>query len=96
MKMDYDGIESCCAQLEASLRKIKAINDDCENQISKIKNGSVWYGPASESLVAKGQKTIASCRTLEISLQNIIAYIRGCSSNYQRVDSTIMNQLGNF
>lgn len=93
MKMDYSGVEHCCTELEASLRRIKAIHDDCEEQIKKINSGSVWAGPASEGFVSRAKKTIQTCRTMERSLINLIAYIRSCQANYKKVDDSIIKMM---
>lgn len=96
MKMDYSGVENCCAELEACLRRIKSIHDDFEAQIKKIKGGSVWAGPGSEGFVEKCQKTMTICRNMETSLQNLIRYIRTCKQNYQRTDNSIEQMLNQF
>lgn len=96
MRINYSGVESCCVDLEGCLKRIKEIHDDCEAQIKKIKSGSVWMGPASEGFVARGQKTINTCRIMERSLQNMILYIRRCANNYKKVDDDAMNIINQY
>lgn len=96
VKFNYTGVENCCTELEASLRRIKAIHDDCEAQIKKINSGSVWAGPASEGFVSRARQTIQTCRTMERSLMNLIAYIRNCQANYKKVDDSIIKMMNQF
>lgn len=96
MKLNYKGIENCCQQLEGCLSRIKAIDDDVESQISKIKGGSIWAGPASESFVKKANKTLHICKNMEQSLHSMINYIRLCSENYQQTDKEIERILSKF
>lgn len=96
MKMDYEGVERCCQELEACLARIKDIHDDCEAQAKKIKGGSYWAGPASEGFAEKIQKIINKCRNMEKALQNIISYIRICKVNYMKVDDSVKSALNKF
>lgn len=93
MKMDYSSVESYCSELEASLRRIHAVHDDCEAQMRKIKGGSIWGGPASEGFVSRLEKTMTTCRIMEQSLLHIINYIRSCVARYKSVDDSIISMM---
>lgn len=96
MKFSYELVNECVYKLEKSLNNIKSIHDDCENNISSIKNNDIWEGPAARNYICKGKKIIQSCRKTEESILSIINYIEVCSENYKATENEIIDKGSSF
>lgn len=93
IKFNYAEVEQYCNELHNISTRMKDILEKSKTEVQKIQSGENWIGPASDRFVESFEKTSKMFVDVSEILDKLVLYVAQCSSNYESLDNSVINQI---